>query len=99
SGEKSRDNLRNSLQHLWVGDGRVGTTRTLGAATGDLQGMLLVALSERDGIARAEVLDALLASASPAGEWSSFHDADGRPITSAGCRLDPAVAGVNVDAI
>lgn len=97
SGERSRDNLRHTLESLWVDGARIGTTRTLGVATGDLQGLLLTALAERDGARRLDALAALLDSAAPAGEWSSFHGPDGRPV--AGARLDPAVLGINLDAI
>ncbi|MBK8975276.1 MAG: hypothetical protein IPM29_05080 [Planctomycetes bacterium] len=102
TGERSRDNLRNSLARLWRDDARIGTTATLGAATGDLQAMLLVALSERDGVRRLDVFDSILDLASPAGEWASVYDETGTPldVPAAGpTHLAPGIAGVNLDAL
>ena len=42
SGEKSAENLRNSLARLWHRGTRVGSSPTVGYATGELQGMLHV---------------------------------------------------------
>lgn len=102
TGERSRDNLRSTLERLWRDDARIGTTPTLGYATGDLQGMLLVALSERDCARRLDVVDELLSSAEPAGEWARLHGPDGRPVAvdpSAPARLMPGESGVDLDAI
>jgi hypothetical protein len=102
SGERSRDNLRNSLARLWLKDMRLGTTPTCGLATGDVQAMFVVALAERDATGRLDALDALLAQGQPAGEWADLYDADGRPITGpvgAGpTRARPHLIGINVDA-
>lgn len=102
-GEKSRDNLRNSLAMLWRRGARIGTTPTVGYATGDLQGMLLTALSERDGVARLDCLDEVLRMAEPAGEWGELYDPDGRPVYAYDPqwpnRLRPFESGVNLEAI
>ena len=103
TGEKSRDNLRNSLARLWRDGARIGSTPTVGYATGDLQGRLLTALSERDGARRLDVIDSLLDLAEPAGEWPSFVDPDGNAFGVANRerpeRLSPGIGGTNVDAI
>jgi hypothetical protein len=102
TGEKSRDNLRNSLKELWRRGTRIGTTPTCGYATGDLQGMLLVALCERDAKERHDALDDLLRLAEPAGEWSELFDPEGEPVGAADaqwpCRAHPGFTGLNVDA-
>lgn len=105
SGERSRDNLRSTLAALWQDGVRVGTTRTVPIATGDLGGMLLVALSERDDARRTDVVAELMKQAEPAGSWADWIGADGRPLDRDGdgpsrpVLLDPATSGTNLDAI
>lgn len=103
TGEKSRDNLRNSLALLpWTG-ARVGMTPTVRKTTGFTQAMLLTALSERDCKDRLDAFDVVLKLAEPAGEWGELYDEDGRPI--AGYDLEwpnrclPWESGVNLDAL
>lgn len=103
TGEKSRDNLRNTLARLWRRGHRIGTTPTVGYATGDLQGMLLVGMAERDARQRLDCMDELLRMAEPAGEWGELYDPRGRPVAGADAewpnRCRPAESGTNVDAI
>ncbi len=103
SGERSRDNLRNTLAGLWRDGVRIGTTPTVGYATGHAQGMLLAGLSERDAASRLDCLDALLEMAEPAGEWGEIHDPDGRPVAAYHAewpnRCRPWEGGINMDAI
>lgn len=103
SGEKSRDNLRHTLAMLWRSGKRIGTTPTVGYVTGKVQGMLLTALAERDGMARLECLDELLRMAEPAGEWGELYDPEGRPVSAYDAewpnRLRPWESGVNLEAI
>lgn len=105
TGERSRDNLRNSLSRLWRDGARIGTTPTCGYATGDVQAMLVTALCERDAIRRLEAFDAMLAMATPAGEWADLYAPDGLPVgglpdgTGRGlARAHPHLLGVNLDA-
>lgn len=105
TGERSRDNLRSTLETLWQDGVRVGTTRTVPIASGDLIGMLLVALSERDDARRLEVVDDLIAPAAPAGSWADWVDGAGRPLDRDGdgpsrpVLADPGTSGVNLDAL
>ena len=103
SGEKSRDNLRNTLGMLWRKGRRIGSTPTVGYVTGQVQGMLLTALAERDGVARLDVLDELLQMAEPAGEWGELYDPEGRPVAAYDAewpnRARPWDSGVNIEAI
>jgi hypothetical protein len=103
TGEKSSENLRHALARLWSRDGRVGMTPTTGYACGHTQGMLLVALAERDCARRLDALDALLAMAEPAGEWGELYDERGRPVSAYDAawpnRLRPWESGINLDAI
>jgi hypothetical protein len=103
SGEKSSDNLRSSLAHLWRRGTRIGSTPTVGYANGAAQGMLLTALSERDGKRRLDCLDELLRMAEPAGEWGELHDPDGRPTWTRDPawpnRAQPGESGIDLDAI
>ena len=105
TGEKSRENLRNSLAGVWQGGARIGTTRTLPIATGDLIGMLLVALSERDDARRMDVLDEMLHQAGATGTWSDRVDGDGMPLDPDGdgpgraVLCDPGTSSVNFDAM
>lgn len=103
TGERSRDNLATALKKLWVRDGRVGATPTLGYACGDTQGKLVVALGERDAKQRFQAVDALLAMAEPAGEWSQLYGPDGRPCAAVAgqpaLRCRPGESGINVDAL
>ncbi len=103
SGEKSPANLRQTLELLWHDGARIGTTPTVDYATGELQGMLLTALAERDGRGRLETLDALLEMAEPAGEWGELYDSRGRPVAVNDPqwpnRLRPGESGINLDAI
>ena len=99
TGEKSRENLTNTLKGLWrATDGRIGSTPVSGLTTGDLHGMLLVALAERDGIARTRVLDTLLEQALPAASWAAYYDPDGKPFSERDL-LDPDATGRNIDAV
>ncbi len=103
TGEKSRENLRSTLSRLWREGARIGTTPTVGHTTGDLQGMLLVALTERNGTRRMDALDALLELAEPAGEWAELYDPSGRPCARRDAgrpnRMRPGESGLNLDAI
>jgi hypothetical protein len=110
TGERSRHNLRNTLGRLWIrkdSNGKratalVGTTSTVGHFTGDVPGMLLTALVERDGRERVQVQAEILTIAEPAGEWGQFYNPDGRPIASDDPdwphRLSPNECGINFDA-
>jgi hypothetical protein len=103
SGEKSRDNLRNTLKVLWQRGARIGSTPSCGYVTGDVQGMLLHALCDRDAKERMDAFDEVLAMAGPAGEWASLYGPDGYPSGIADEarpeRLDPRVGGINFDAL
>lgn len=103
TGEKSRDNLKNSLARLSLRDFRVGETPTTGFACGHTQGKLVVALTERDAKDRLRAVDALLAMAEPAGEWGELYDTRGRPVAAYDPqwpnRCRPWESGVNLDAI
>jgi hypothetical protein len=103
SGERSRDNLRNSLAGLWCDGARIGSTATVGHATGHAQGLLLAALAERDAREREAALQALLAMAEPAGEWGALYDPEGRPTWTRAPdspeRLRPLDSGINFDAL
>jgi len=103
SGEKSRDNLARTLAMVWQRGKRIGTTPTVGHVTGQVQGMLLTALAERDAVSRLECLDELLKLAEPAGEWGELYDPEGRPIASYDAqwpnRARPWESGVNIEAI
>ncbi len=105
TGEKSRDNLRNTCE--WLADGRAGVRSSPldEVRCGDLDAMLLVALSERDGVGRSAVFDRILASATPSGGFARWLDADSRPVATPGDPagrpelLSPGVSGVVVDAL
>ncbi|MFO1053041.1 MAG: hypothetical protein U1F36_12575 [Planctomycetota bacterium] len=105
TGEKSKLNLQHSLDGLWQKGARIGTTRTVPAANGDLIGMLLVALSERDDVRRLDVFDAALDSAAPTACWSDFVDGNGRPVDPDGdgprrvVLCDPGSSGIVFDAL
>ncbi len=102
TGEKSRDNLKNSLQRLWRDGARVGATPATGYALGFNQGQLVVALAERDAKERHDAFDALLAMAEPAGEWGEIYDPQGRPTHGNDPwpnRLSPFDSGINLDAL
>ncbi|MCB9888311.1 MAG: hypothetical protein H6836_01955 [Planctomycetes bacterium] len=109
TGERSRHNLRNTLARLWheEKDGKrvrtlVGTTATVGHFTGEVPGMLLTALVERDGRERYQAQQDLMDIAAPAGEWGRFYDPSGRPIASDDPewphRMSPNECGINLDA-
>ena len=103
TGERSRDNLRNSLARLAWRGGRVGTTPTSMYTTGLTQAMLLTALCERDAKERQAAFDEVLQLAGPGGEWGELYDEDGRPIAAHDPewpnRLRPWESGVNLDAL
>lgn len=82
TGEKSRDNLRNSLARLTTGPAQIGMTPTVAHTTGLTHAMLLTALCERDGKERLAVFDELLRRAGPAGEWGELYDPEGRPMAA-----------------
>ena len=115
TGERSRHNLRNTLgrlAHPTTGSGEqlrrkntlVGATATVGHFTGDVPGMLLTALIERDGKDRIQALQDVLTIAEPACEWGRFYTPDGRPAAAPGHpqwpdRLSPNECGINLDAV
>lgn len=103
SGQKSPLNLRKTLESLWRSGARIGTTPTVEYATGELQGMLVAALAERNGRRRLDAVDALLEMAEPAGEWGELYDSAGRPVATElpdwPNRLRPGESGINLDAI
>ncbi|MEE2888254.1 MAG: hypothetical protein VX951_12560 [Planctomycetota bacterium] len=111
TGERSRHNLRNTLarlHHAKATDGKrvntlVGTTATVGHFTGDVPGMLLTALVERNGVDRTQALEDLMDISEPACEWGVLYNPEGRPIASSGDtdwpdRLSPNECGINLDA-
>ena len=97
TGEKSRDNLRSTLAQLWRDGTRIGSTPTVGHVTGDVQGMLVTALGERDAIFRMQALDSMLEMAEPAGTWADLYGPDGRP-TEDSPRGSPWLGGQNLNA-
>lgn len=105
TGERSRDNLRYTLRHLQLdGDvARIGTTKTITHFTGEVPGMVLTGLVERDGRRRHDVLLDILNLAEPAGEWAELYDKDGREIATEHRdwpnRLCPNESCINMDAI
>ncbi|MHC4851236.1 MAG: hypothetical protein ACYTF5_04405 [Planctomycetota bacterium] len=105
TGERSRDNLRFTLHRLQFGGGRarVGTTRTVKHLTGEVPGMVLTGLVERDGKRRQDALTELLTLAEPAGEWAELYDSEGREVATEHPnwpnRLRPNECGINMDAI
>lgn len=103
TGEKSRENLVSTLARLWRRGVRIGSTPTVGHATGHLQGMLLTALVERDARERYAVFEKLLAQAEPDGGWAFLYDPQDRPVgvddPAVPDRLCPGVSGVNLDAL
>ena len=110
TGERSRHNLRNSLGRLWKkkdANGKrtsalVGTTPTVGHFTGDVPGMLLHGLVERDSKDRYMLHEDIMWISEPAGEWGRFYNPDGRPIAGNDPewpdRLSPNESGINIDA-
>jgi hypothetical protein len=103
TGEKSRDNLKNTLARTWLRDGRIGQTPTTGYACGHTQGKFVVALTERDAKDRLDAVDALLKMAEPAGEWGEVYDDNGRPVAAYDAqwpnRCRPWESGINLDAL
>lgn len=111
TGERSRHNLRNSLARLMKSkttkgkrkNTLIGTTATVGHFTGDVPGMLLTALVERDGFDRKQALIDLMKISEPACEWAVLYDPDGKPIASPRDanwpdRMSPNESGINLDA-
>ena len=98
TGEKSRDNLRTTLELLWRADARIGSTPAVGHVTGEVQGMLVAALAERDATRRLDALDAMLAMAEPAGTYASIYGPNGRP-TDGADRGSMFASGINIDAL
>jgi hypothetical protein len=112
TGERSQHNLRNTLGRLRTAkspSGKrlntlVGTTATVGHFTGDVPGMLLTALVERNGVDRSQALQDLMTIAEPACEWAVLYNPKGRPIASPKDpewpdRMSPNECGINLDAM
>ena len=103
SGERSMENLKHFLQKVWSRGTRIGSTPGVGHATGELQGMLLTALVERDAKERYDAMEVMLQMAEPAGEWGRLYDTNGRPMATRQAawpdRLQPGESGINLDAM
>ncbi len=99
TGEKSRENLLNSLATKRLDHVLTQTTEKISTTTGDLNGMLLCALSERDGVGRMKVLDTLLDQAEPSGAWSRFYRKGQRHHNSDHEGLSVGESCINLDAI
>ncbi len=96
SGEKSRHNLSTSIQRLQTSPQRLGHSQQDHGFAGEVPGMLLTALTERDGVERSAVIEDLLRLASPSGAWSKSYSAAGQPSFGP---CSPRVSGINVDAL
>lgn len=112
TGERSRHNLRNTITRLCADASKpaegerhstlLGTTKTLRHFTGDVPGMLLTGMVERDAKHRAWALEDMLAIAEPAGTWARLYDPEGRPcatdLPAWPERMSINESGINLDA-